>query len=387
MMSSKDSKKTCPSCGARLPEGAEVCDLCGTPVSASEEEEPQGKEPTAAQGAEGPGEERRAAETGGVYCNACGWENPPEANFCSQCGTRLQEVSGASPKDRPVPAKGPEAAPSGELSEKKASETQQGLARQVTVLVGIALLVVVGLFVATTWSQSSESGSGGAETSAPERTSAAEASSAIEQAEAQPLPAELADSVEVYEERIDQADGEAKLGWQSELVRLFLRNNRPDRAAIVQQRIAEAESTAEAWQRTGDLFFEWMTAMNDESEYKPEVASLTIEAYERVLDEQPDNLDVRTRAAWAYQFDPSKNPMEAIEVTNAVLEEDPEHLQANFNKGLFLLRINRLEEATEQFERVKQVAGEESPFYDAAERYIQAVRDLEARGGNASSGG
>lgn len=381
MMSSKDSKKTCPSCGARLPEGAEACDLCGTPVASEEEE------PPAQRGEEDSARAHEATEASGVYCNACGWKNPLGANFCSQCGTRLQEVSDVSPKDRPVPAKGPEgSASSGGPSEKEASEAQQGLARQVTVLVGIALLVVVGLFVATTWSQDPEGGSNGAESSVPERTSAADASSAIEQAEAQPLPADLADSVEVYEDRIDQADGEAKLGWQSELVRLFLRNNRPDRAAIVQQRIAEAEGSAEAWQRSGDLFFEWMTAMNDESEHKPEVASLTIEAYERVLDEQPDNLDVRTRAAWAYQFDPSKNPMEAIEETNAVLEEEPEHLQANFNKGLFLVRINRLEQATEQFERVKEIAGEESPFYDAAERYIQTVQDLEARGGNASTG-
>jgi hypothetical protein len=70
--------------------------------------------------------------------------------------------------------------------------------------------------------------------------------------------------------------------------------------------------------------------------------------------------------------------MEAIRQTNLVLEKDADHLMANYNKGVFLMRINRLDQALEQFERVKVLAGAESPYYRQADMWIVTIRESQA---------
>ncbi|PSQ79757.1 MAG: zinc ribbon domain-containing protein, partial [Bacteroidetes bacterium QS_8_68_15] len=93
-----ESKTTCPECGAVVPAGAEQCVLCGTEVPA--EEAAAGGE---ADGAVAPAsassgtdaaapsaEEGDGASDEGVFCNQCGWQNPPGAYFCSRCGHELQ---------------------------------------------------------------------------------------------------------------------------------------------------------------------------------------------------------------------------------------------------------------------------------------------------------
>src|SRR5690606_35307888 len=132
----------------------------------------------------------------------------------------------------------------------------------------------------------------------------------------------------------------------------FLDIGRIDRAAIEQQRVAQETGGLEDWRRAGDLLFDWMETVTPER--RTDVALLTIDAYERVLQQDPGDLDARADLGWAFQYDP-QNPMRAIEHTNRVLEEDPDHLAANYNRGVFLLRINRIEDAIAQLERVKQL--------------------------------
>ncbi|RMH51558.1 MAG: zinc-ribbon domain-containing protein, partial [Bacteroidetes bacterium] len=104
-MSSSDSV-ICPACGARNAPGAAHCELCGTPFDPAVGVEASGAEASGADRtpseppAESPPGPAAAAEgpASGVYCNQCGWKNPPGARFCSQCGARLQEVPAAAPR-------------------------------------------------------------------------------------------------------------------------------------------------------------------------------------------------------------------------------------------------------------------------------------------------
>ncbi|HMB89913.1 MAG TPA: tetratricopeptide repeat protein, partial [Rhodothermales bacterium] len=178
------------------------------------------------------------------------------------------------------------------------------------------------------------------------------------------------EQAQALETEIEQLEGEAKLAKQRELANLFIGGGRLDRAALVQQEIAEVQSTPEEWKRAGDLFYDWMSTLQDQA--KPPVAQQAIAAYQRVLEVQPDNHDVRTDMATAYLS--SNNPMQGVQEIKQVLDADPNHLHARFNYGIMLALIGRGDQATEQFEAVKSLVGPESSYYQQAEEAIQSLQ-------------
>ena len=383
--------KTCVECGARLVEGAEQCNLCGWPVDGADiavggpEAEEAVADETVAEAASAeeatvaapPVEaavaqpEDRPARPGGVYCNQCGWKNPPGARFCSQCGSRLQVIDTPQPADvdpvmspAHVASKKPPAPP-GEASEAVASPkaTQQAISRQVGIIVGAGLLLVVALFLVTAVSRTWQ----------PD-TPAQAAQQALPSAvvpEDTPLPAQLAEQAATLEAEIAQLDGEARLAKQRDLLVVFVTAGRLDRAAVEQEKIAEATGATEDWKRAGDLFYDWMNTIQEPSR-KAQVASRSVAAYQTVLEQTPDNHDVRTDMATAYLN--TGNPMQGVTEIKRVLEADPTHLNARFNYGLMLTWINRPEQAIEQFEQVKTLVDESSDYYQKANEAIRAIR-------------
>ena len=390
--------KTCMECGARLVEGAEHCDLCGWPVDAPDdagagadardavaeetisEAVSAGEEVVAA-----PPEEAEAAQVAdhpvrpaGVYCNQCGWKNPPGSRFCSQCGAPLQVLDAPPPADvspvRPPvhvapkpPSSMPEAAPEAAASPKVAPTEHQAISRQVGIIVGAGLLLVVALFLVTAVSKTWQA-------DAPAQPARQALPPAAVPDEA-PLPAQLAEQVATLEADIAQLDGEARIAKQRDLLVLFVSAGRLDRAALEQQKIAEATGVIEDWKRTGDLFYDWMNTIQ-EQQRKAQVAAQAVAAYQSVLAQTPDNHDVRTDMATAYLN--TGNPMQGVTEVKRVLEADPTHLNARFNYGLMLTWINRPEQAIEQFEQVKALVDETSDYYQRANEAIRAIR----QGGN-----
>lgn len=364
----------CPECGARTAEGSERCDLCGTPLTNTGADElPKDiPEPTST-----PIE----AEIDGVYCNECGWKNPLDAKFCSRCGTRLQALGKGSGLPAGVrKARGPASASSAPGNTKaksspnenpgaqRDSDGSSSVSRYLGVVIGLAVLVVVALYLVTVVSKQRVSSPARAAVETPAQVRSA---AVIEEYESVPVPDQHAGRLDSLRGVIANAAAEERRELQSELIDFFLDIGRIDRAAIEQQRVAQETGGLEDWRRAGDLLFDWMETVTPER--RTDVALLTIDAYERVLQQDPGDLDARADLGWAYQYDP-QNPMRAIEHTNRVLEEDPDHLAANYNRGVFLLRINRIEDAIAQLERVKQLAGPESPYSRQADMVIQSVR-------------
>jgi cytochrome c-type biogenesis protein CcmH/NrfG len=115
------------------------------------------------------------------------------------------------------------------------------------------------------------------------------------------------------------------------------------------------------------------TQGNDRADYAQRAA----ENYERSLELDPDDLDVKTDLATAYLND-ATNPMLAVETVKAVLEEDPDHVRANFNYGLMLAQINRVDQARVQFEKVVGLTDPSDPVHVRAEQELARVRAAEA---------
>ena len=384
-MPDEEAENVCPSCGARVPEGEEVCDLCGTPVhsEATPPSEKQEDLPPA-----------DAGETGeGPYCHQCGWQNPAGARYCSQCGERLQDVSGAAPPAANVKqaslSESPPAA-TGSPAAGDATSERKDMRRQVSILVGASILLIVALFLLLVYNgqEAGESQAVQPDTSRPPAAmqgpggASAELPAASVLREEEPLPESLVGQVDEIKAQIAGAQGEEKRAAQRRLINLYIGAGRSGLAALEQEQVARQEGTVEAWTTTGNLFYGWM--QNMEGPRRAAAAEHAIEAYQRVLKEEPNNLDVRTDLATAYLE--TNNPMRGVQEIKRVLDQNPDHLQGRFNYGIMLTMIGRVEKAIQQFERVQEIAGPESPHTRRAQKIIQQLQKQGGQSGGAPAG-
>jgi rRNA-processing protein FCF1 len=82
-----------------------------------------------------------------------------------------------------------------------------------------------------------------------------------------------------------------------------------------------------------------------------------VDYYERYTELAPTDLDARTDLAASYFY--AGNTDQAIQTVNAVLAEDPDHLEATFNLGIFYWKGRRdFDAATRQLERVLSIVGD-----------------------------
>jgi tetratricopeptide (TPR) repeat protein len=289
-------------------------------------------------------------------------------------------------------------------------QAAQQMQLQVGLLVGIALAAIVGFFFVTTWSQSvswggSDSGAGSPSAQGPAASAPAQGGGGPSigggsaGSNAPPLEtlveenasgsdgqaaAGVTAQADSLQRVVDQNDGVRRRQARQELVNLYIGAGQLGEAALTQRRMAETSGDPADWRRTGDLLYSWMETIEDRGT-KAQVAPRVVEAYERVLAENPDNLDVRTDMATALLQ--TNNPMRGVEEINRVLKQDSTHFQARFNKGIMLTMIGRVDQAIEQFELVKRIVGEESPYFEQANQAIQTIQQQEQGGGSAGQQG
>jgi hypothetical protein len=390
--------------------------------------------PDASASKEDAADEPEAPES--VYCNACGWENPVGANYCSQCGSELQDVTDASaaPAEASSSAETPSGTravaadlPSGPESPSKEatgsaeqSEEQVEMGRQLLTVVGAALVLVLGLFFVTQWSQQYEwgsesssngpvgseatattspsgggaggapaagpSGDGGGMPASPQATAAqapTDLSTLVDELSG-PVEGPVADQIDSLETEIEGASGEQRRQLRAQLVQLYIGAGVPGRAARLQTTLAEQTGRVEDRRRAADLLYRWMRQVERQGDRAriADVARHVADAYAAVVDQRPDDLDARTRMGEAYML--TNSPMEGIQAINQVLADDSTFVPARFQKGLALLQINRLDQAVTQFQRVMENASQSNPFYQQAKRAIEVIREQSGSGGGAS---
>ena len=419
--------RTCPSCGARVPAGADRCDLCGTTVDEADAADSDEAD-SAAEAPDGEtGPDASGSDAPGVFCNQCGWENPPGAKYCSQCGESLQDLSEAPPPGtrrvaadlptRSAPEDEGDGTPGTDDDPSESDDEQAAIGQQILLVVGGALLLVIGLFFVTqwsaqqTWGDESSSGpapaaraDGGGDGSATGRasgaaqrpmasggaTSAPADLGALLEQTADSLTGAIAQQIDSLRTRVEQASGSTKQELQVELTNLLIGAGHPGRAALVQRDLADATGRVEARRRAADLLYRWMQKLQGRGQRQQvfQVARHAAQAYATVADQRPDDLDARTRMGEAYLL--TNEPMRGIKAINTVLDEDSTFVPARFQKGLALLQINRLDQATREFERVKQFAEDGSPFYQQADRALTVInerRQASQGGSSAPAGG
>ncbi|CAN5558255.1 zinc-ribbon domain-containing protein [soil metagenome] len=341
---------SCPSCGARLRAGAESCSLCGTPVPTVAEEAATSESFTdSVQSESAPSEVTPESTPAAVpvsrtlECAICGFHNPLHARFCSQCGAGLDERMANDETAAEATAVG---------------DAPDGIGRRLGAMLGVAILAVVVLY-----GVSALSGRSGTPL---EATNVAP--TAIEEPA---LDDQQSARVAVLErQRESSSDSLQMLAINQEIVEIYARGGRLVRAGEAQEEVARSVNSAFAWADAGSLYFEALLRAPEDA--RSAIAPRAISAYERSLEIDPHNLDVRTNLGVAYQY--SATPMEAVETLRTVLEAEPDHLHANFNFALMLAQIGRYDQAAERFERVLTITEAGDPIHTRAQEELARAR-------------
>ena len=108
-----------------------------------------------------------------------------------------------------------------------------------------------------------------------------------------------------------------------------------------------------------------------------------IEHWEALLELTPDNADARTDLATLY-FRAGRNAQAIAEVTT-VLRQDPGHVNANFNLGVFYMSAQPVEyqKAVNQFVKVRTLAKDDAALADIAARAEQFIEQIKTDAENA----
>jgi tetratricopeptide (TPR) repeat protein len=199
-----------------------------------------------------------------------------------------------------------------------------------------------------------------------------------------PLPPELQAQVASLEDAIEAASTpEERFERRRELVELLVRAGAFARAGAVQEAIARATGDPLAWADAGSFYLAYM--LRAEGPERSEYARRSAEAYEEALEQNPEDLDVKTDLATAYLNDPT-NPMRAVEVVREVLDANPNHARARFNYGLMLAQIGRGEQARDQFEQVLALTNADDLVHERAREEIERI-DALSPGASPPAGG
>ena len=140
--------------------------------------------------------------------------------------------------------------------------------------------------------------------------------------------------------------------FANSLIELFAEAGRYDSAAYYAETFAEQSNKVEAQERAGEMYYEaFMRAMSaQESQRLGEKARFY---FDKVLAEQPNNLDAKAQAAMTYVSSPT--PMKGIQMLREVVAEDEDHELATYNLGLLSMQSGQYDKAVERLEKVKEI--------------------------------
>lgn len=130
---------------------------------------------------------------------------------------------------------------------------------------------------------------------------------------------------------------------------IYTEKGKLDSAAYFYALAADNIPIAERWEIAGNAYYEaFGFSMDDEKTQS--LASKTRFYLNKVLEERPDRLDLKTKVAMTYVS--SNNPMQGITMLREILEQDPKNESALFNMGVLSMQSGQYLRAVERFEEL-----------------------------------
>jgi len=131
------------------------------------------------------------------------------------------------------------------------------------------------------------------------------------------------------------------------LIAIFQGINQYDSAAFYAESYAAKFKTLTLWQKAGDIYFEAFTFALEPSKVE-RLGVKAREMYGKVLEQTPNNLDVKNNVAMTYIA--TANPMQGILMLREVLEADGKNEKALLNMGRLSMQSSQFDKAVERFE-------------------------------------
>lgn len=136
------------------------------------------------------------------------------------------------------------------------------------------------------------------------------------------------------------------------LASLYKSAGKFDSAAWFAKEAATFFGSAESFLKTADYYYEAYLFAIDPNKQKA-MASQAQTYYGKVLDKQPDNLDVKTKMAMTLLA--TSPPMEAIAKLREILDQNPEHELALYNLGMLSIQSGQYGLAVARLEKLTSV--------------------------------
>ncbi len=147
-------------------------------------------------------------------------------------------------------------------------------------------------------------------------------------------------------------DKEKKSKFADSLATLYKGASMFDSAAQYQEAIAQLNPGLESWVKAGDGYYDAFGFATDGQRAK-QLGEKAREYYQKVLDKNPDLLDVKANMAMTYVA--TASPMQGIALLRQILEKEPGHERATFNMGLLSMQSGQYDKAIERFEQLLKV--------------------------------
>jgi tetratricopeptide (TPR) repeat protein len=136
------------------------------------------------------------------------------------------------------------------------------------------------------------------------------------------------------------------------LINLYAKAGKFDSAAWFAEEASKFFNTTESWIKAGDNYYQAYTfAVNQTKQNN--LAEKTQEFYGKVLKENPENLEVKTKMAMTYLT--SSSPMQGIMMLREVLATDPKNELALFNLGMLSVQSGQYDKAIDRLEELIKI--------------------------------
>jgi tetratricopeptide (TPR) repeat protein len=146
------------------------------------------------------------------------------------------------------------------------------------------------------------------------------------------------------------SDKEKKLKFADSLANLFRSLNEFDSSAAYFAEMVAISSAKENLIKAGDAYFD-ASVFALKREKSTKLVETSRDYYQRVLDREPQNLEVKTKMARTYfgSEDP-QNTMTGVKILKEVISEDPDNEEALYTLGQLSIQSKQFDKAVERFQ-------------------------------------
>ena len=135
------------------------------------------------------------------------------------------------------------------------------------------------------------------------------------------------------------------------LAKLYANAGKFDSAAWFAEEASKFFNTKESWIKAGDQYYQAYTFAIDQGKQQ-QLAEKAQAFFQKVLDSDPSNLEVKTKLAMTYL---SSSPMQGVTMLREVLAADPKNELALLNMGMLSIQSGQHERAVERLEELVKI--------------------------------